>query len=81
MSTRFHSNGLRSYENRDFLKKNDKISLSINKKSDMKLFQNFCCRILRLYISSINQHKKIAGNSWLSIFMILFIWMRWLELG
>ena len=33
--------------------------LSINNKSDMTLFQNFCCRILRLYVSSINQHKKL----------------------
>ena len=49
-------------------KKTDKIWLSINNKSDMKLFQNFCCRILRLYISSINQHKKlqvIAGLAFL----------------
>ena len=51
-----------------FLKKSDKIWLSINNKSDMKLFQNFCCCILRLYISSINQHKKmqvIAGLAFL----------------
>ena len=25
----------------------------------MKFFQNFCCHILRLYISSVNQHKKL----------------------
>ena len=42
-----------------FKKKTDKIWLSINNKSDVKLFQIFCCRILRLYISSINQHKKL----------------------
>ena len=81
MSTRFHSNGLRSYENLDFKKKTDKVWLSINNKADMKLFQNFCCRILRLYISSINQHKKLQVIAGLAFFIILFIWMRCLELG
>ena len=38
----------------------------------MNMFQNFCCCILGLYISSISQHKKFAWNSLLSIFIIFF---------
>ena len=54
-----------------FFKKTDKIGLSIDNRSDMKIHQNFCCRILRLYISSINQHKKLqvrAGLAFLYFF-------------
>ena len=33
----------------------------------MIIFQTFCCRILQIYISSVNQHKKLADNRFLSI--------------
>ena len=59
-------------KNRDFLKKNDQLWLSNNNRSDMYIFQNFCCCILRLYISPIKQHKKFPCNGLLSIFIFFF---------